>query len=119
MNKITVDLVTLLEQAVSQVSKSAAPALLQQWLDQTTGTKQLVTVELPVGQIEDTAVTPPPYLQPRISDIITFSDDSELRIHTLAPPGSFDDLAVDAYYRLLAAISNIQAERNQDRNRAL
>jgi len=67
----------------------------------------LVTVDLAVMPIEDIAEMPPSNLQPRINDVITFSDNSELRIHVVALPGSIDDLATDAYYGLLTAISNI------------
>lgn len=113
MSKITIDLVKLIEQATSQVSESAAPVLLQQWLDRNIGAEQFVTVDLAAVPVEDKAETPPPNLQPRINDVITFSDDSELRIHVLAPPGSADDLATDAYYGLLAAISDIQGKENE------
>lgn len=110
MSKITIDLVKLIEQAASQVSEAAAITMLQQWANRTIGAKQLVTVDLAAVLVEDGVETALPGLQSRISDVITFCDDSELRIHVFTPPGSGDNLATDAYYRLLAAISNIQAE---------
>ncbi|MBI1877267.1 MAG: hypothetical protein HYR94_03380 [Chloroflexi bacterium] len=54
-----------------------------------------------------TTAPAPRTLQPRINDVTTFGDNSELRIHVLAPRESGEDLATDAYYGLLAAISNI------------
>ena len=110
MSKITIDLVKLIEQAASQVSESATPVLLQQWLDRNIGVAQPVTIDLVAVSVEEEAevtAPPPPYLQLRVNDVITFGDDSELRIHALAPPGNSTDLATEAYYGLLAAISNI------------
>lgn len=110
MSKITIDLVKLIEQAISQVSGSADRLLLEQWLARNTGTKQPVTVDLTTlqGQ-DDVAVTALllSQLQSRINDVTTFGDDSELRIHVLAPPGNVEDLATSAYYGLLGAISDI------------
>jgi len=71
---------------------------------------ELETVDLITELVKDKAeVTSPslPDLRLRINDVITFGDNSELRIHVVALPGSIDDLATDAYYGLLAAISNI------------
>jgi hypothetical protein len=110
MNKITIDLVKLLEQAVPQVFGSIEPLLLQQWLSHNAGTTLPVTVDLVTLSIENEVETPlpvPGYLQPRINDVTTFDDDSELRIQVLAPSRNRADLATDAYYGLLAAISNI------------
>ena len=129
MNKITIDLVKLLEQAVPQVFGSIDPLLLQQWLSHNAGTALPVTVDLVTLSIENEVETPlpvtvdlvtlsienevetplpaPGYLQPRINDVTTFDDDSELRIQVLAPSRNREDLATDAYYGLLAAISNI------------
>ena len=112
MSEITIDLVKLIEQAMPQVfgSVSVDPLLLQQWLGRNTGTVQPVTVDLAAVSVEDQAETTAPAspcLRPRVNDVTTFGDDSELRIHVLAPRGSGEDLATDAYYGLLAAISNI------------
>lgn len=107
MTKTTIDLVKPIEQVVARVSEPAGPILLQQWLDRNMDTEQSVTVDLAVAAVEDKAETLPPDLQPRINDVITFSDDSELKIRVVAVPGSTGDLATDAYYGLLAAISNI------------
>jgi hypothetical protein len=110
MSKITLDLVKLIEQIKPQVSGSADHLLLQQWLARNAGTKQTVTVDLAALQIKgDVAATAPPlsHLRPRINDVTTFGDDSELRIHVLAPRGNVEDLATSAYYGLLGAISNI------------
>ena len=110
MSKITIDLVKLIEQAAPQVFRSVDPLLLQQWLDRNTGVAQPVTVDLVAVSVEKEAeatAPTPPYLQLRVNDVITFGDDSELRIHALAPQGSGVDLATDAYHGLLAAISNI------------
>ena len=107
MSKITINLVKLIEQAVTQVSEPAGPVLLHQWLEGNIDAEQLVTVDLAIVPLEGKTEMPPPNLQPRINDVTTFSDDSELRIHVVALPGSTDDLATDAYYGLLAAISNI------------
>ena len=108
MSKIKEDLVKLMEQAASQVSESANLGLLQQWLDRNAGVEQFISVDLAAIPVEDKVEkTPPPNLRPQINDVITFSDNSELRIIVMAPPGSADDLATDAYYGLLVAISNI------------
>ena len=110
MTKITIDLVKLIEQAVPQVFESIDPLLLQQWLAINSGTNQPVTVDLAALQVKGQApmtLSPPAYLQTRINDVTTFDDDSELRIHVLAPSRNREDLATDAYYDLLAAISNI------------
>lgn len=110
MSKVTIDLVKLIEQVVPQVVGSVDPLLLQQWLSRNTGAAQAVIVELTAVTIENEVETTPPVprtLQPRINDVTTFGDESELRIHVLAPLRSREDLATDAYYGLLAAISNI------------
>ena len=110
MSKITIDLVKLIEQAAPQVFGAVDFLLLQQWLDSNTGAAQPVIVDLAVVIIENEVATSallPPSLRPRVNDVTTFGDNSELRIHVLAPPGSQDDLATDAYYGLLTAISNI------------
>jgi hypothetical protein len=108
MSKITIDLVKLIEQAVPQVFGSINPLLLQQWLSHNSGTEQLITVDLAVVPVEEEAEKAPPYLQPRVNDVIIFDDDSELRIHVLALRGSGEDRASKAYFGLLAAIANIQ-----------
>ena len=107
MSVITFDLVKIIEQAMTQVSEPAGLVLLQKWLDQNIDAEHLITVDQAVISVEGTAEMPPTNLQPRINDVITFGDDSELRIHAVALPGSTDDLATDAYYGLLMAISNI------------
>ena len=107
MTKITIDLVKLIEQAVTQASEPVGSVLLQQWLDRNIDAEQLVTVDVALMPVEHEKEMPSPNLQPRINDVITFGDNSELRIHVVALPGSIDDLATDAYYGLLAAISNI------------
>jgi len=107
MTKITIDLVKLIEQAVTQASEPVDSILLQQWLDRNIDAEQLVTVDVALMPVEHKREMPSPNLQPRINDVITFGDNSELRIYVVALPGSIDDLATDAYYGLLAAISNI------------
>jgi hypothetical protein len=110
MSKITIDLVKLIEQAAPQVFGSVDPQLLRQWLECNTGVVQPVRIDLAAVTIEDEVATNapiPPSLRPRVNDVTTFGDNSELRIHVLAPQGSREDLASDAYYGLLAAISNI------------
>lgn len=110
MSRIKIDLVKLIEQAAPQIFESIDPLLLQQWLSHNTGATLPVTVDLVTLSVENEAETTapaPPYLQPRINDVTTFSDDSELRIHVLAPSRSRADLATDAYYGLLVAISNV------------
>jgi hypothetical protein len=108
MSRITINLAKLIEQSAPRVSEPASPILLRQWLDQNIGAEQLVTVDLALLPVEDEDnVAIPSSLASRVNDVITFSDGSELRIHVVALPGSTDDLATDAYYGLLAAISNI------------
>lgn len=110
MSKVTIDLVKLIEQAVPQVVGSVDSLLLQQWLSRNTGAAQAIIVDLTAVTIENEVETTPPVprtLQPRINDVTTFGDESELRIHVLAPSRSREDLATDAYYGLLAAISHI------------
>jgi hypothetical protein len=110
MSKITIDLVKLIEQAAPQVFGSIDPVLLQQWLNRNSGVVQSVIVDLAAMSVENGAETPslvPGYLQLRINDVTTFDDNSELRIHVLAPPRSGEDLATAAYCGLLGAISNI------------
>ena len=110
MSKVTIDLVKLIEQALPQVVGSVDLLLLQQWLSRNTGAAHAVSVDLTSVTIENKVEMMPPAprtLQPRINDVTTFSDESELRIHVLAPLRSREDLATDAYYGLLAAISHI------------
>lgn len=110
MNTITIDLVKLVEQAAPQAIGSVNPLLLQQWLGHNTGATIPVTIDLVTLSVKNEAemIDPPrPYLQPRVNDVTTFSDKSELRIHVLAPSRSQEDMATDAYYGLLVAISNI------------
>lgn len=110
MSKITIDLVKFIEQALPQIIRSIDPLLLQQWLDRHTGAAQLVTIDLDTILVEnelETTAPVPRTLQPRINDVTTFGDESELRIHVLAPRGGRENLATNAYYGLLAAISNI------------
>lgn len=110
MSKITIDLAKLVELAMSQVDESVDPLLLQQWLDYNNGAAHPITVDLPAVLTENkTRASAPdsPNLKIRISDVITFSDNSELRIQALNPQGSAEGLAFDAYYQLLPAISNI------------
>jgi hypothetical protein len=110
LSTVTIDLVKLIEQVVPQVVGSVAPPLLQQWLSRNSGTAQAVIVDLAAVTIEnkvETNAPAPRSLQPRINDVTTFSDESELRIHVLAPLRSREDLATEAYYGLLVAISNI------------
>lgn len=110
MSKVTIDLVKLIEQVVPQVVGSVDPLLLQQWLSRNGAAAQAVIVDLAAVTIENKVeiitLAPRP-LQPRINDVTTFSDESELRIHVLAPLRSREDLATEAYYGLLAAISHI------------
>lgn len=110
MSQITIDLVKLIEQAMPQVVESVDPLLLRQWLDRNTGAAQAVIVDLTAVTIEnkvETMAPTPRTLQPRINDVTTFGDESELRIHVLVPQGGREDLATNAYYGLLVAISNI------------
>ena len=110
MNKITIDLTKLVELAMSQVGGSVDPLLLQRWLDCNSGAAHPVTVDLAAVSVENEIEARPPaspYLKVRINDVITFGDNSELRIHALTLPGSAEGLAFDAYYELLPAISNI------------
>ena len=110
MNKITIDLTKLVELAMSQVGGSVDPLQLQRWLDCNIGAAHPVTVDLVAVSVENEIEARPPaspYLKVRINDVITFGDNSELRIHALTLPGSAEGLAFDAYYELLPAISNI------------
>ena len=111
MNKITIDLTKLVELAMPQVGGSVDPLLLQRWLDCNIGAAHPVTVDLAavVSVENETEASAPasPNLKVRINDVITFGDNSELRIHALTLPGSAEGLAFDAYYGLLPAISNI------------
>lgn len=110
MNRITIDLVKLIEQTAPQVFGSVDPRLLRQWLEYNTGAAQPVIIDLAAMTIEnETATSAPisPSLRPRIKDVTTFDDNSELRIQVLAPQGSQEDMATDAYYGLLAAMSHI------------
>ena len=110
VSKITIDLVKLIEQAIPQVIGADDARLLLQWLARKSNTEQMITIDLVMVPIEDKVETPQADLQSRVNDVITFNDDSELRIQVLAPPGIANDFATDAYYSLLPAISNIQAK---------
>ncbi len=117
MSKITIDLTKLVELAMSQVGGSVDPQLLQRWLDCNKGAAHLVTVDLAAVSVEnetEASLPASPYLKVRINDVITFDDNSELRIHALNLPNSAEGLAFDAYYELLPAISNIQAKNAND-----
>lgn len=110
MGKLTIDLVKLLEQALAQISGSVDPVLLQQWLARNTGAERPVIVDLAAVLVEEgveLTTSALPNLQSRVNDVTTFSDDSELRIHVMAPQGSEADLATNAYFGLLGAISNV------------
>jgi len=110
LSTVTIDLVKLIAQVVPQVVGSVDPLLLQQWLSRNSGAAQAVTVDLAVVTLENKVETTAPVprsLRPRINDVTTFSDESELRIQVLARLRSGEDLATEAYYGLLAAISNI------------
>lgn len=110
MNKITIDLVKLIEQVVPQVIVSIDPLLLQQWLNHNADITLPVTIDLVTLSVEnqvETSLPVPGYLQSRINDVTTFDDDSELRIQVLAPSRNREDLATNAYYELLTAISNM------------
>ena len=110
MSKITIDLTKLVELTMSQVRESVDPLLLQRWLDCNSGTAHPVTVDLAAVSVEnetEATALASPYLKVRINDVITFSDNSELRIHALTLRGSAEGQAFDAYYGLLPATSNI------------
>jgi hypothetical protein len=109
LSQITIDLVKFIGQIGPQVSGSIDPELLQQWLSGNTGLLQLVTVDLVPLLAEDVAETPAPplRLRSRINDVTTFGDDSILHVRVLALPGSHENLASNAYYTLLGAISDI------------
>ena len=110
MHKTTIDLTKLVELAMLQVGGSVDPLLLQRWLDCNIDAAHPVAVDLAAVSVEnETEASAPasPYLKVRINDVITFGDNSELRIHALTPRGSAEGLAFDAYYGLLPAISNI------------
>lgn len=111
MNEVTIDLIKLIEQAAPQIGGAVDPLLLQQWLSHNVDAILPVAIDLATVTIEPEAATKntpgPLSLRPRVSDVITFSDESELHIHVLAPARSREDLATDAYYGLLAAISNV------------
>ncbi len=115
MSNITIDLVKLIQQAAPQVIGAADSRLLLQWLARNSGTEQMVTIDMVMVPVKDKpqkASADLPELQARINDVITFNDDSELRIHVLAPRGSDEALASVAYYGLLTAISDIQGKEN-------
>jgi hypothetical protein len=115
MSKITIDPVKLIEQIMPQLLETVDPLLLQQWLNHNTDVKQPDNADRVATPGEDEAkltIPASPDLQVRVNDVITFGDGSELRIHVLAPRRSRDDQASEAYYGLLTAISNIQANTN-------
>jgi len=107
MNKITIDLTKLVELAIAQVEGPVDHLLLARWLDSNIGAAHLVTVDLAAVAIKNQTETNLPILQARVNDVTTFGDESELHIHVLAPRGGGEDLATRAYYRLLAALSNL------------
>jgi hypothetical protein len=110
MSKITIDLTKLVELAMPQVRESVDPLLLQRWLDANSDAAHPVTVDLAAASVEnetEVSAPAPPYLKIRINDVITFGDDSELRIQALTLRGSAEGLAFDAYYGLLPATSHI------------
>ncbi len=110
MSKMTIDLTKLVELAMSQVRESVDSLLLQRWLDGNNGAAHPVTVDLVAVSVEketETTAPAPPYLKVRINDVITFGDDSELRIQALTLRGSAEGLAFEAYYGLLPATSHI------------
>ena len=110
MSNITIDLTKLVELAMSQVRESVDPLLLQRWLDGNSGAAHPVTVDLAAVSIEketEATAPAPPYLKVRINDVITFGDDSELRIQALTLRGSAAGQVFEAYYGLLPATSHI------------
>ena len=110
MSKITIDLTKVVELAMSQVRESVDSLLLQRWLDGNSGATHPVTVDLTAVSVEkETGATAPapPYLMVRINDVITFDDDSELRIQALTLRGSAEGQVYEAYYGLLPATSHI------------
>ena len=111
MSKITIDLTKVVELAMSQVRESVDSLLLQAWLDGNSGAAaHPVTVDLAAVSVEKKtgATAPaPPYLMVRINDVITFGDDSELRIQALTLRGSVEGQVFEAYYGLLPATSHI------------
>jgi hypothetical protein len=110
MSKITIDLTKLVELAMSQVRESVDPLLLQRWLDGNNGVAHPVTVDLVAVSVEmetETTALAPRYLKVRINDVITFRDNSELRIQALTLQGSAEGQVYEAYYGLLPATSHI------------
>ena len=110
MSKMTIDLTKLVELAVPQIRESVDSRLLQRWLDGNSGAAQPVTIDLAAVSVEketEAGAPAPPYLKVRINDVITFGDDSELRIQALTLRGKAEGLAFEAYYGLLPATSHI------------
>jgi hypothetical protein len=110
MNNITIDLTKVVELSMSQVRESVDPLLLQGWLDGNSGAAHPVTVDLAAVSVEketEATAPAPPYLRVRINDVITFRDNSELRIQALTVQGSAAGQVFEAYYGLLPATSNI------------
>ena len=111
MSTITIDLTKLVELAMPQVRESVDPLLLQRWLDANSDAAHPVTVDLAAASVEnETEVsTPaaPPYLKIRINDVITFTDNSELRIQALTLRGTVEGQVFEAYYGLLPATTHI------------
>ena len=114
MNKVTIDLTKLVELVISQVGGPVDSLLLQRWLDCNIDAACPVTVDLDAVSVEnetETGMSASPNLKIRISDVITFDDNSELRIQALNLQGSAEGMSFDAYYGLLPAISNIQTKK--------
>ncbi len=110
MSKITIDLIKLVELAMPQVRESVDPLLLQRWLDGNRGAAHPVTVDLAAVSVENETEASEPalsYLKVRINDVVTFRDNSELRIQALTLRGSAGGQVFEAYYGLLPATSNI------------
>jgi hypothetical protein len=110
MSKITIDLTRVVELTMSQVRESVDSLLLQRWLDGNSGAAHPVTVDLAAVSVEketEARVPASTFLKVRINDVITFGDDSELRIQALTLRGRAEGLAFEAYYGLLPATSNI------------
>ena len=110
MSKLTIDLTKLVDLAISQVVESVDPYLLQRWLDYNNGAAHPVSIDLTVVSVAnklEASVPNSPDLKVRISDVITFGDNSELRMQALNSQGSVEGQAFDAYYELLSVISHI------------
>ena len=105
MSKITIDLTKLVELALSQAGGPVGSLLLQRWLDCNIDAAHPVTVDLDAVSVEnetETGLPASPCLKVRISDVIAFGDNSELRIQALILQDSAEGMAFDAYYGLFA-----------------